>query len=83
MDRIWQGDDMARRNPLEKALDHVADDFKRRLASVKSSNIVPLGQEEVTPREFRARFANMSEMDRQKVLAENGQAEVLSQLRGN
>lgn len=73
---------MARRNPLEKALDHVTDDFKRRLISVKSSNIVPLGQEEVTPREFRARFASMSESDRKKVLEENGQEEVLRQLRG-
>jgi len=73
---------MARRNPLEKALDHVTDDFKRRLASVKSSNVVPLGREEVTPREFRSRFASMSENDRKKVLEENGQAEVLRQLRG-
>ena len=73
---------MARRNPLEKALDHVTDDFKRRLTSVKSSNVVPLGQEEVTPSEFRARFANMSKIDRKKVLDENGQAEVLRQLRG-
>jgi hypothetical protein len=47
---------MARRNPLEKALDHVTDDFRRRLISVKSSNAVPLGEEEVTPREFKARL---------------------------
>jgi len=73
---------MARRNPLEKALDHVTDDYRRRLSSVKSSNVVPLGQEEVTPREFRSRFASMSELDRKKVLDENGQAEVLRQLRG-
>lgn len=73
---------MTRRNPLEKALDHITDDFKRRLISAKSSNVVPLGEEEVTPREFRSRFANMSELDRKKVLDENGQAEVLRQLRG-
>ena len=73
---------MARRNPLEKALDHVTDDFRRRLISVKSSNAVPLGEEEVTPREFKARFANMSETDRKRVLDENGQAEVLRQLKG-
>ena len=73
---------MARRNPLEKALDHVTDDFRRRLTSVKSSNAVPLGEEEVTPREFRSRFAKMSETDRKRVLAENGQAEVLRQLKG-
>lgn len=73
---------MARRNPLEKALDHVTDDFRRRLISVKSSNAVPLGEEEVSPREFKSRFANMSETDRQRVLDENGQAEVLRQLKG-
>ena len=73
---------MPKRNPLEKALDHVTDDFRRRLSSAKSSNVVPLGSEEVTPREFRSRFANMSEVDRKKVLDENGQAEVLRQLRG-
>lgn len=73
---------MARRNPLEKALDHVTDDFRRRLTSVKSSRAVPLGEEEVTPREFRSRFAAMSEHDRKRVLNENGQAEVLRQLRG-
>jgi hypothetical protein len=73
---------MARRNPLEKALDHVTDDFRRRLISVKSSNAVPLGEEEVTPREFKARFANMSETERKRVLDENGQAEVLRQLKG-
>ena len=73
---------MARRNPLEKALDHVTDDFRRRLISVKSSNAVPLGEEEVTPREFKARFANMSETERKRVLVENGQAEVLRQLKG-
>jgi hypothetical protein len=73
---------MARRNPLEKALDHITDDFRRRLISVKSSNAVPLGEEEVTPREFKARFANMSETERKRVLDENGQAEVLRQLKG-
>ena len=73
---------MARRNPLEKALDHVTDDFRRRLISVKSSNAVPLGEEEVSPSEFRSRFAKMSEFDRKRVLEENGQAEVLRQLRG-
>jgi len=49
---------------------------------VKSSNAVPLGEEEVTPREFKARFANMSETERKRVLDENGQAEVLRQLKG-
>ena len=73
---------MARRNPLEKALDHITDDFRRRLISIKSSNAVPLGEEEVSPREFRSRFAKMSEFDRKRVLAENGQAEVLRQLKG-
>jgi len=73
---------MARRNPLEKALDHVTDDFRRRLDSAKSSRAVPLGEEEVTPKEFRTRFAQMSEFDRKRVLAENGQAEILRQLRG-
>jgi hypothetical protein len=73
---------MARRNPLEKALDHVTDDFRRRLTSVKSSNAVPLGEEEVTPREFRSRFAKMSETDRKKVLDMHGQAEIIRQLKG-
>lgn len=72
---------MARRNPLEKALDHVTDDFRKRLTSAKSTNAVPLGKEEITPREFRSRFAQMSEMERQRVLDENGQAEVIRQLR--
>ncbi len=73
---------MPRVNPLEKALDHIEDDFKRRLTSAKSSNVVPLGMQELTPREFRAKFPTMSEVDRKKVLDENGQAEVLRQLRG-
>ena len=73
---------MARRNPLEKALDHVTDDFRRRLTSVKSSNAVPLGEEEVTPREFRSRFPTMSETDRKKVLDMHGQAEIIRQLKG-
>ena len=58
------------------------DDFRRRLISVKSSNAVPLGEEEVSPSEFRSRFAKMSEFDRKRVLDENGQSEVLRQLRG-
>lgn len=73
---------MAKENPLEKALKHVEDDYKRRLLSAKSSNIVPLGFQEVTPSEFRAKFPKMSTFDRQKVLDENGQAEILRQLRG-
>jgi len=73
---------MARRNPLEKALDHITDDFKKRLSSAKSTNTVTLGKEEVTPREFRSRFADMSEKQRQQVLDESGQEEVLKQLRG-
>lgn len=72
---------MARKNPLEKSLDHVTDDFKRRLISAKATNAVPLGEEEVSPSEFKSRFANMSEFDRKRVLAEKGQAEVLRQLR--
>ena len=73
---------MARRNPLEKALDHVTDDFERRLKSARGTNAVPLGQEELTPREFRSRFPNMSEFARQQLLDRDGQAEVLRRLRG-
>jgi len=73
---------MARRNPLEAAIDHVSADFKQRLISAKKANAVPLGSEIVTPREFRSRFAGMSEMERKQVLDENGQEEVLRQLRG-
>ena len=73
---------MARRNPLEKALDHITDDFRRRLKSTKGSNAVPLGEEQVTLSEFRSRFSNMTEVERKAVLEKNGQAEVLKLLRG-
>lgn len=75
---------MARRNPLEKALDHVTDDFRRRLLSVKSSNpkAVPLGEQEVSPREFREAYPEMSRADIQKVLDKHGQAAFLEQLKG-
>ena len=73
---------MARRNPLEKALDHVTDDFERRLKSARGTNAVPLGQEELTPREFRARFPNMSEFERRQMLDTQGQAAVVKLLRG-
>lgn len=73
---------MARRNPLEKVADRVSDRFKKNLKAIEASKIVPFGEEEVTPREFRSRFAKMSESDRKRVLEENGQAEVLRQLKG-
>jgi len=73
---------MARRNPLQKLPDRVADRFKRNLKSIETSKVVPFGEEEVTPREFRTRFPTMSESELKKVLDENGQAEVLRQLRG-
>ena len=73
---------MARRNPLQKLPDRIADRYKKNLKSIETSKAVPFGEEEVTPREFRSRFAKMSEFDRKKVLDENGQAEILRQLRG-
>lgn len=73
---------MARRNPREGISDRVADRYKKNLKSIETSKAVPFGEEEVSPREFRARFAKMSEFDRKKVLDENGQAEVLRQLKG-
>ena len=73
---------MARRNPLQKLPDRIADRFKRNLKSIETSKAVPFGEEEVTPSEFRSRFAEMSEFDRKRVLDEKGQAEVLRQLRG-
>ena len=73
---------MARRNPLEKISDRISDRFKRNLKSIETSKAVPFGEEEVTPREFRSRFSKMSESDRKRVLDENGQAEVLRQLKG-
>ena len=73
---------MARRNPLEGISDRISDRFKRNLKSIENSKAVPFGEEEVSPREFRSRFAKMSESDRKRVLDENGQAEVLRQLKG-
>jgi nitrate/TMAO reductase-like tetraheme cytochrome c subunit len=73
---------MARRNPLEKVPDRIIEHFKRNLESIKNFKAVPFGEEEVTPREFRSRFANMSESDRKQVLDKNGQAEILRQLKG-
>ena len=73
---------MAKRNPFDKISDNIAKDFTRRLKSAKDTKIVPFGEEEVSPAEFRTRFAGMSKGDRQKTLDINGQAEVLKQLRG-
>ena len=73
---------MARRNPLQGLPDRIADRFKRNLKSIETSKTVPFGEEEVTPSEFRSKFAEMSEFDRKRVLDEKGQAEVLRQLRG-
>lgn len=73
---------MARRNPLEGIGDRIAGRFQKNLDAITASKAVPFGEEEVTPREFRSRFATMSKVERQRVLDENGQEEVLKQLRG-
>ena len=73
---------MGRKNPLEKALDHITDDYQQRLKSAKASNAVPLGVEEVTPREFRSRFAGMTEFERKQTLDTLGAEAVLKNLRG-
>ena len=72
---------MARRNPLEKVNDRIADRFKKSLKAAETSKAVPFGEEEVTPREFRSRFASMSEIERKQVLDKNGQVEILRQLK--
>lgn len=71
---------MAKRNPLDKVFDNITNDFRRRLTTAKTSKVVPLGQEQVTPAQFRTRFSTMTEVERKKVLDENGQAEVLKML---
>ncbi len=73
---------MARRNPRQGLPDRVATRYKRNLKSIEISKAVPFGEQEVTPSEFRAQFPTMSKAAIQKTLDENGQAEVLKQLRG-
>ena len=73
---------MARRNPLEGISDRVSSRFKKNLEAITKSKVVPFGEEEVTPAEFRSRFPKMSESQRRQVLEKNGQEEVLRQLRG-
>ena len=71
---------MAKRNPLEN--NRISERFKASLERARNSTIVPFGEEEVSPAEFRSRFANMSEFERKQVLNRNGQAEIIRQLRG-
>ena len=73
---------MARRNPLEKVNDRIVERYKRNIESTKNFKAVPFGEEEVSPKEFRSKFAEMSEANRQRVLDANGQAEILRQLKG-
>ena len=73
---------MVKRNPMGKVPDRIADHYKKNLEAAKTSGIVPFGKEQVTPKEFRARFATMSPAQRQQILDQHGQEEVLRQFRG-
>lgn len=73
---------MGRRNPLEGMFDRIEADFASRRVKAKKANAVPLGMEELAPREARTRFANMSPEERQRLMDTLGQAEVLKMVRG-
>lgn len=73
---------MGRKNPMDKVLDRVVEDFKARLKKAKKAAAVPFGQEELRPRDARARWERMTPLQKQKHLQEVGQEEILRMLRG-
>lgn len=72
---------MGRKNPLEGVFDRVTDDFTARMRKAKQSPAVPLGQEELRPRDARARFAKMTPFERRQLRQQKGQTEILRILR--
>jgi len=73
---------MAERNKHDAWGDKVGMAYREQMRKAKEADAIPYGQERLTPTEARDRFANMTQPERQKFIAERGQDEVLRMLRG-
>ncbi len=49
----------------------------------KQADAVPFGQERLSPAESKARFASMSQSEREKFITQRGEKEVIEMLKGN
>ena len=74
---------MAERNPISDwGNDTIGVAYRETLRKTKESNPVPFGEERLTPKEGRARFDGMTAPERQHLIAQKGEAEVIRMLRG-
>ena len=73
---------MAETNPHQTWRGGVNTAFRELRNKSKKANVVPLGQERLTPAESKARFTQMSPEAREKFIAEQGPEEVIRMLRG-
>jgi hypothetical protein len=74
---------MAERNPISSwGNDTIGVAYREQLKKTKESNAVPFGEERLTPSEGRTRFDGMTSFERQRFIAEKGEAAVLDMLRG-
>ena len=69
-------------NPHQKWANGVNVLARSMRKKAKESDIVPFGQERLTPKAARVRFENMTQPERQKFIADKGETEVLKMLRG-
>lgn len=73
---------MGQRNMHEDWAKGVNDTFQALRRKAKEANMVPLGQERLTPAEARERFTNMGPAERKAFIASQGEEAVLKIWRG-
>jgi len=73
---------MGRRNPQQVIFDRVDDNYKGQMVRTKALNTVPLGYEELSPREARAKYKAMPAEEKQRMIETGQQALLLQMARG-
>lgn len=73
---------MPETNPIDAWGNDITSLYGKMLREANEANPVPLGQERLSTSEAKKRFVEMSEPERQRFIAERGEAAVLDMLRG-
>ena len=73
---------MAEVNDLQEIFSPVTEDFISQMREARRVNAVPLGQQRLSPAEARVKFANTPREEKQRMLDEGRQAELLMMARG-
>ena len=74
---------MAEKNIHQTWGDNIKVAFRDVRNKAKAAHAVPFGQERLTPAESKARFAQMSQAEREKFIASRGPSEVIKILKGD